>query len=75
MKKIIRYAFLILVSATILSAGSCTVFVPVSGRPAHRTAFRSHVPPGQMKKMTGKKSAKAYAPGHNKKKKNNKKRK
>lgn len=32
------------------------------------------VPPGQMKKMTGAKSAKAYAPGQNKKYKKHKKR-
>jgi len=70
MKKVIRNIFLILAGGAILSAGSCTVMYPTSGRTVHRTVVGTDVPPGQMKKMTGEKSAKAYAPGQNKKKKN-----
>jgi len=68
MKKYFRFTLLIMAAAALLSAGSCTVFYPVGGRPAHRVVVRSHVPPGQMKKITGEKSAKAYAPGQQKKK-------
>jgi hypothetical protein len=33
----------------------------------HNSSVKAkHVPPGQAKKMTGQKSAKNYAPGHNK---------
>lgn len=69
MKKIFRYAFLIMAGAAILSAGSCTVIYPATGRPVHRVVVKSHVPPGQMKKMTGEKSAKAYTQGAKKRKK------
>lgn len=34
--------------------------------PSHTTVKTKKVPPGQAKKMTGEKSAKNYAPGHNK---------
>ncbi|BBE17355.1 hypothetical protein AQPE_1505 [Aquipluma nitroreducens] len=36
-----------------------------------RTNPNGKVPPGHMKKMTGEKSAKHYAPGHKKKHKKN----
>lgn len=32
----------------------------------HSTVKAKPIPPGQLKKMTGQKSAKNYAPGHNK---------
>ncbi|MBW4359061.1 hypothetical protein [Flavobacterium taihuense] len=32
----------------------------------HNSVKAKQVPPGQAKKMTGEKSAKNYAPGHNK---------
>ncbi|HEU4790495.1 MAG TPA: hypothetical protein VFS71_12465 [Flavobacterium sp.] len=34
--------------------------------PTHSHAKAKPIPPGQAKKMTGQKSAKNYAPGHNK---------
>jgi len=37
---------------------------------AHRSAGKSATAPGQVKKITGAKSAKAYAPGQQKKKGN-----
>ncbi|WP_348823910.1 hypothetical protein [Flavobacterium aestuarii] len=45
-----------------LTIAGCSVHV------AHNngTAKTKKVPPGQAKKMTGAKSAKNYAPGHNK---------
>lgn len=64
MKK--RYLILILVIA-LFAAGtsSCRVSrVSVNGK--------GHVPPGQMKKITGSKSAKEYAPGQQKNKNGNK---
>lgn len=42
-----------------LSATSC-LSVRVKSKP------NKEIPPGQMKKMTGSKSAKYFAPGHNK---------
>ncbi|HTF80336.1 MAG TPA: hypothetical protein VL947_01375 [Cytophagales bacterium] len=40
--------------------GACTQIVVVKANP------KGKVPPGQMKKATGAKSAKNYAPGHQK---------
>lgn len=60
--------FLFIAAAIFLSAGSCMVIHPVTGRHSPRFVQRQQVPPGQMKKMTGEKSAKAYAPGQQKKK-------
>lgn len=60
MKK--RYLILIIVAALFVAgSSSCTVSrVSVNGK--------GHVPPGQMKKITGSKSAKQYAPGQQKNK-------
>ena len=41
---------------------NCTVGI---GTAHHNHAPAKKVPPGQAKKMTGQKSAKNYAPGHN----------
>jgi|GEM_PF-1588029 len=61
MKK--RYLFLVLAAAISIGAVSCR---------ATRINVNANgdVPPGQMKKITGAKSAKDYAPGQNKVKKN-----
>lgn len=61
MKK--RYLFLVLAAAISIGAVSCR---------ATRINVNANgdVPPGQMKKITGAKSAKEYAPGQNKVKKN-----
>jgi len=63
MKTLFRMFFLLIFSAGILS--SCAIH--------HRHAPKSHkAPPGQVKKMTGSKSAKPYAPGQKKNKKKHK---
>lgn len=73
-KKTILLLFLI--SAFLIIVPGCTIIRP--GYHHHsRTVIIStnpsgKVPPGQMKKATGAKSAKAYAPGQNKKPKKNK---
>lgn len=58
--------FLLLLAVTVTFSSCKSVFV------THRTTVKTNahgdVPPGQMKKLTGAKSAKAYAPGQNKKK-------
>jgi hypothetical protein len=60
--KITRYAIILLVLIfLILSVLSCSTHVSNSSS--------GKVPPGQAKKMNGDKSAKAYAPGQQKKKK------
>ncbi len=59
MKTLFRLFFLMLFSASLLS--SCGV---------HHHGVKTHkAAPGQVKKYTGSKSAKPYAPGQNKKKK------
>jgi hypothetical protein len=42
---------------------SCRVHV---GTGTNRTVVTKTLPPGQAKKITGEKSARKYAPGHNK---------
>jgi hypothetical protein len=60
MKK--RYLFLFFIAVMAIGATSCRATrIHVNGNGA--------VPPGQMKKITGAKSAKQYAPGQNKVKK------
>lgn len=49
--------------ALLIALSSCAHVVVVDSKP--KTA-----PPGQVKKVTGSQSAKAYAPGQQKKKKN-----
>ncbi|ESU23664.1 hypothetical protein FEDK69T_10660 [Flavobacterium enshiense DK69] len=49
----------LLMTGMTISFTSCTV-----SHHHHHTAKK--IPPGQAKKMTGSKSAKRYAPGHNK---------
>lgn len=60
---------LVLIAAFLLSVTSCGVIRTQNHRP--RTVVihpnpSGKIPPGQMKKATGAKSAKAYAPGQNK---------
>lgn len=60
--KITRYAIILLVLLfLVLSVLSCSTHTSSSSS--------GKVPPGQAKKMNGDKSAKAYAPGQQKKKK------
>lgn len=62
--------FLLLLAGTITLSSCRSIFIthPVTVK----TNGNGNVPPGQMKKMTGSKSAKAYAPGQTKKKKHKK---
>ncbi len=58
----------LLVSALLIASTSCrTVIIPVHNRKVVHTNAHGKVPPGQMKKVTGEKSAKRYAPGQRKK--------
>ncbi|ETN94538.1 hypothetical protein SAMN04487906_1720 [Zhouia amylolytica] len=60
MKKVILLSAMAIFGITIL--GSCSSHHAISINSGKK------VPPGQMKKMTGSKSAKDYAPGQQKKK-------
>ncbi|WP_264530508.1 hypothetical protein [Flavobacterium sp. N502540] len=54
-----RYLFVIILASTVISCSVHTV---------HTSSSNSgKIPPGQAKKMSGSKSAKAYAPGQQKK--------
>ena len=74
MKTKISIFTILLVAIFLVSATGCRVVHPHR----HRTKTviiapnpSGNVPPGQVKKATGAKSAKEYAPGQNKKKKRN----
>ncbi len=57
-----RFTTQILIILFAVSLTNCSVRVG-----SHHTSVKTkQVPPGQAKKMTGQKSAKNYAPGHNK---------
>ncbi len=60
MKKLMNYLLGICFMTLMVSSCKTTVHVNSTG----------HVPPGQMKKMTGSQSAKPYAPGQQKEKNN-----
>jgi hypothetical protein len=71
MKKFRLAIVLTLLVFSVIAVSSCRVFYPT--HPAKKTntvIIQSNpsgkVPPGQMKKATGAKSAKKYAPGQNK---------
>lgn len=57
-----RFTAIILAAIFSLSLSNCAVRVGTS----HKTTKTKPLPPGQAKKITGQKSAKKYAPGHNK---------
>ena len=64
-----HFLILLVLSVFLLFGTSCVVYHP---QPHSRvqvisTKPNGKIPPGQMKKMTGAKSAKAYAPGQVKK--------
>jgi len=67
---------LFLISAFLILGTSCTIVRPGYHHPSRTVIIRTNpngkIPPGQMKKMTGEKSAKQYAPGQVKKNKKNK---
>ncbi|WPP48652.1 hypothetical protein [Catalinimonas niigatensis] len=63
MKRITLYFSAILIVLSSLSMGCRSATVIPTG------SSDKQIPPGQMKKMTGSKSAKTFAPGQQKKKK------
>jgi len=59
-----RFPVTILVATFAISLSKCAVRV---GTNTNRASYKSkRIPPGQAKKIYGGKSAKRYAPGHNK---------
>ncbi|WP_268848494.1 hypothetical protein [Flavobacterium aestivum] len=58
-----KFTTQILIILFAFSLANCSVRV---GSPNHTSVKTKQVPPGQAKKMSGQKSAKNYAPGHNK---------
>lgn len=62
---------LLLLSVFLVFGTGCTVVRPHYHNPSRTVIIHSNpsgkIPPGQMKKMTGAKSAKQYAPGQQKK--------
>jgi hypothetical protein len=67
---------LILVSVFLVFGTSCTIIRPNHQHPSRTVIIKTNgngkIPPGQMKKATGAKNAKQYAPGQVKKNKKNK---
>ena len=57
-----RFTTQILIMLFTVTLTNCSVKVG----PSHSSVKTKQVPPGQAKKMTGEKSAKNQAPGHNK---------
>lgn len=55
-----KHLILLLIAVTCIGTSSCITYAKAKPRP------HKEIPPGQMKKITGEKSAKKYAPGHNK---------
>lgn len=62
---------LFLISAFLILGTSCTIVRPGHHHPSRTVIIHPNpsgkIPPGQMKKLTGAKSAKQYAPGQVKK--------
>ena len=58
----IKILTFLLVAAICIGTSSCVTTIRVKPSP-HK---EKKMPPGQVKKITGSKSAKQYAPGHNK---------
>jgi hypothetical protein len=71
-----QFLILFLISAFLVLGTSCMIVRPGYNHPSRTVFIRTNpngkIPPGQMKKMTGEKSAKKYAPGQVKKQKKNK---
>lgn len=59
-----KFATIILIAVFTISLSNCAVRV---GTSSNRASYKTkRLPPGQAKKIYGGKSAKRYAPGHNK---------
>jgi hypothetical protein len=71
-----QFRILFLISSFLILETSCAIVQPGYHHPSRTVIIRTNpngkVPPGQMKKVTGEKSAKDYAPGQVKKHKRNK---
>ena len=67
---------MLLLAIFILAGTSCRVVTPRYHHPSRTVIIQTNpnakIPPGKMKKATGAKSAKQYAPGQQKKHKKNK---
>jgi len=67
---------LFLISAFLIFGTSCRIVRPGYHHPSRTVIIQTNpngkIPPGKMKKATGAKSAKQYAPGQQKKHKKNK---
>lgn len=61
-----RFTKIVIIAVIGIMAVSCSASLRIGTKPGHRT--EKSIPPGQVKKITGEKSAKNYAPGHNKRK-------
>jgi hypothetical protein len=57
-----KFTTQILIALFAISLANCSVRVGSN----HSSVQTKQIPPGQAKKMNGQKSAKNYAPGHNK---------
>jgi len=70
------FLILFLLAAFLVFGTGCTIIRPGYHHTSRTVIIRTNpngkIPPGQMKKATGAKSAKQYAPGQNKKHKKNK---
>lgn len=64
-------SIMLLLLVTMLTFSSCRTIFIAKNQPV-KTNANGDIPPGQMKKLTGEKSAKAYAPGQQKKEKKKK---
>ena len=63
--KIFTFAMLLVVAVS-NSGCSTTTTTTTSARSSKSVVKAKRIPPGQAKKMSGSKSARRYAPGHNK---------
>jgi hypothetical protein len=59
-----RFATAVVLVVLALSISNCSAGVAI--RPVKTTTTAKRLPPGQAKKIYGGKSARSYAPGHNK---------
>jgi len=70
------FLILFLLAAFLVFGTGCTIIRPGYHHPSRTVIIKTNpngkIPPGQMKKATGAKSAKQYAPGQQKKQKKNK---
>lgn len=64
-----KFAATLIVAIFAVSLSNCTVHRHSTARPAGKTVIKTThkpLPPGHAKKIRGERSAKRFAPGHNK---------